>query len=97
VLDVDRLALGRACGLELVVVEHHVLARAHLEALDHLPAIDLAPVGVHELMGDLRAVKFVQLAELDSLGIGGAEDLHGHIDAREGERPVPDRPRHLPR
>jgi hypothetical protein len=64
VLDVDGLALGRARHLELLVVQHDVLARAHLEALDRLEAIDLAPVGIDELVGDLRAVGFVQLAEL---------------------------------
>jgi hypothetical protein len=51
VLDVDGLALGRARHLELLVVQHDVLARAHLEALDHLAAIDLAPVGIDELVG----------------------------------------------
>jgi hypothetical protein len=96
VLDVDRLALGRARRLELVVVEHDVLARAHLEALDDLSAIDLAPVRVDELVRDLRAIGLVQLAELHALGVGGPEDLHGHVDPGEGERPVPDRPRHSP-
>jgi hypothetical protein len=87
-----RCGCARRRGGDLVLLEHDVLVRRDLEALDDLGVGDLGVLDrADALVLDRRAVLLVDLAEGDGLALGRRMHLHGHRDGAEGDGPVPDR------
>src|SRR4051812_40841357 len=88
-LDEPRARAGRC--LDLVLLEHHVLAVGDLIAADDLLVRDLlAFLRADALVLDAGAVVDVHLVEVDGLALGRGMDLHGHVHAAERDRAVPD-------
>jgi hypothetical protein len=91
-LDLDQARSLAGRGLQLLVLEHHELALGDLVALHDLLVRDLLVLlRADPLVLDPRAVVLVDLVEVHGPVLGGRVDLHGHEDARERDRPVPDR------
>ena len=95
VVDLDHVAGAAGRRLDLVLVEDDVLARGDLVALHDLLVGDLLVLLRAEApVLDARPVLEVDLVEVNGLGLGRRVQLHGDVHDPDGDRPVPDRPRH---
>ena len=95
-LDLDRARLLGVQCLELLGLDHHVLVRADLVALDDVVVGHfLAIRGADALLLDAHVVAVVELVEAHRLARDRAVELHGHVDEPETDGTTPNRPRHL--
>src|SRR5262249_31426166 len=95
VLDLDRPArLGRE-RLEVLVRDHHVLARRHLVSLHDLLARDLVAARVGDLaVPDPGPGPLLELVEAHVAAPGCGQDLDRHADEPEADGSTPDGARH---
>src|SRR5256714_10101989 len=93
--DVDGPRLLGVERLELVGLDHDIVVRRDLIALDDaLEGHLLTGLGVHPLLLDARPRVGVELMEADRLSRHGAVELDRHVDQPEGDGAAPDRARH---
>jgi hypothetical protein len=95
VVDLDDVARAPRRRLDLVLLQDHVLARGDLVALHDLLVGDLLVLlRAEPPVLDARPVLEVNLVEVDRLGLRRRVQLHRDMHDPDGQRPVPDRPRH---
>ena len=94
-LDLDLVAPLRAQRLDLARLDDHVLALRDLEAVHDLVGGHLVAGLVGDLaVADARAGPLLELVEAHVFALRRADELHGHLDESEADRPGPDRAGH---
>jgi hypothetical protein len=94
-LELDQVRALAGGGVDLLLVEQHVLAAAQLVAAgDLLVGHLLALLGADPLLLDLSSVGRVNLMEVHALVLGRGMDLDRDRGEAERDRAVPDRSRH---
>ena len=95
VLDVDGPGGPRLELLELLRVDHHVMALGQLVAFHDLLGCDLpASLLRHLLVADTGVGLVFELVEVQVLLFHGGVDLHGYVHQPEADGARPDRSRH---
>jgi hypothetical protein len=94
-LQLDQMRLLPRRGVDLVLAEQHVLARANLVSLgDPLIGHVLAILGADSALLDARFVLGVKLVKVDAVVLGRRMHLDRHDGQAERQRAVPDRTWH---